>query len=191
MSEPQQPPVPPTHQPPQAPPAPPAASPLQANPQYPAAGQHPFPAQYPAAATQQQHQHPQQQAAPQYPTPQYPTPQYPMAPQPAGGQAARGNGLGRVAFIVALLTLAVGLLISLLRPFMYYAADFSATGVGLLDGLGSVLTLAGAVAALILGLIAIRRPAPHLLAGIAIGIAASHIASILVGWISSLFYRFF
>ena len=116
-------------------------------------------------------------------------PQYPVGAPPT--RAGAGNPLGRVAFIVALLTLAVGLLISLLRPFMYYAADYSVSGISVLDGLGSVLTLAGAVAALILGLIAVRRPAPHLLAGIAIGIAASHITSIVIGWIASLFYRFF
>jgi hypothetical protein len=63
-------------------------------------------------------------------------------------------------------------------------------GYGIVNGVISFLVLVGSVIALILGLIAIRRPGSPILAGIAIGIAASEIAATVISWISSLFYTF-
>ncbi|CAH0185762.1 hypothetical protein SRABI76_01646 [Microbacterium oxydans] len=169
MSEPQQHPVPPWAQQ-SAPPAPPSASPLPAAPQYPTAPQ------YPAA--------PQNPATAQYP----PAAQHPGATRAAPRQ---GNVLGRVAFIVALVTLAIGMLFSLARPLIYSVAQYTASAIGGLEALVGVVPLIGAVVALVLGLVALRRPAPHLLAGIAIGIAGSHILSAMAGWAGALLSRFY
>lgn len=178
MSEPQQPLVPPSAQPQHpAPPAPPAAVPLPANPQYPAA-QAPFPAQqYPA----------QQNQAQQYPAQQYPPSQPPYAAAPTSGS----NPLVRVALIVALATLALGLLFSLLTPLLLRMLDFSSTSYGLISGLSGLIALVGSVTALILGIVAARRPGQRLLVGIALGIAGAQVATVLSSWISRLFYNFF
>lgn len=185
-------------------PAPPAASPLPADPQLPADQQ--FPA---AAAPHGVAAHPQTPppyaGASQYPAGQPPYPsgqqQYPTGQQhypaaqpqyPGPGQTATGprNPLARVALIVALATFAVGLVISLFTPFAYRALDYSGAGLGVINALSGLVALGGSAAALILGIIAARRPGPRLLAGIAIGIAGTQIAGVVVGWFSSLFYTF-
>ncbi|MGO4488899.1 hypothetical protein [Microbacterium sp. 2RAF4] len=143
---------------------------LPATPQYPAASQN-------SAA-------PQSPAAPQYP--QATLPSYGAAPHPAD----TGNPLGRVAFLIAVIAFAVNLVISLTAPFAYFAAD----GYGwynALSGLVGVVSLVAYVLAFILGLVAVRRPGPHLLAGIAIGIAGVGAIGMATTWMSSLFYQFF
>lgn len=191
MSEPQQPPVPPSAQPQNpAPPAPPAAVPLPANPQYPAA-QAPFPAQQNQARQNQAQQYPAQQ----YPVQQYPAPggqfHAPSQPPYAAAPTSGSNPLARVALIVALATLALGLLFSLLTPFLLRMLDFSSTSYGLISGLSGLIALVGSVTALILGIVAARRPGQRLLVGIALGIAGAQVASVLSSWISGLFYTFF
>lgn len=173
MSEPQQPPVPPYAQPgqsgqnPPAAPQPPAPQPYGA-PQGQLAGQ-----PYGAPQGQQPYGLPAAQG-------------YTAAPAPGSA-----NGLGRVAFIVAVITLAVTLLMTLAMPFVYRAVDFAPAAFGLFNGAIGLVGLVGSVAALVLGLMAIRRPGSHLLAGIAIGIAGSSILGTIVGWISSTFYGLF
>lgn len=165
---------------PQRPSGPPA-------PHLPASPQYPTTSQYPAA--------PQHSAASQYPpAPQNPAPQYPPATRPPHGApqhpADTGNPLGRVAFLIAVIAFAVNLVISLTAPFAYFAAD----GYGwynALSGLVGVVSLVAYVLAFILGLVAVRRPGPHLLAGIAIGIAGVGAIGMATTWMSSLFYQFF
>lgn len=196
MSEPQQPSVPPPYgQPtpqPQAAPQPPSAQPYPPQ-QYP---QQPYPPQQqpagapqghpPAAAPYPPSAQPygsQQSAAPGYAAAGYPA----YAPKPA----ASGPALGRTALIIALVTFGIGLLATFLFPILYSTVGYSYNlSYSLFNGVTSFLTIAGSAAALILGLIAIRRPGSPVLAGIAIGLAASEIAATVVSWISSLFYAF-
>lgn len=188
MSEPQQPPVPPTAQPyPAAPPAPPA-------PHLPAAPQ------YPSAPPQQAQQYP---AAPQpYPAPQtaqQPYGQPPYGQQPYGQQthghqpraaSGSGNPLARTAFIIALVVAAVGALQILLQPFVFASFDYSAGGFGAYNLVFAVIVFLGSAAALVLGLIAVRRSGGQALAGIAIGVGGVQLLGIVLGWISSVFYNF-
>lgn len=118
----------------------------------------------------------QQPAQPQgYPPQQYPQPQYPQSPAQSGGS------LGRVAFIVALVSLAIGLLVTLSFPLLARSVtDYSLIGV--VSAIGNAIVLIASVVALILGLMAVRRPGQQILAGIAIGIGASSIIGILVSW---------
>ncbi|GAT71727.1 hypothetical protein [Microbacterium hydrocarbonoxydans] len=114
---------------------------------------------------------------------------YPAAPAPR--QAGTGNGLARAAFLVALITMTVTLLMSLMLPFAYRAVDFDGVLLELYSGATGLISVAGSVVALILGITALRRPGSPLLAGIAIGIAGSSILGTVITWMSSLFFRFF
>lgn len=126
---------------------------------------------------------------------------YPSAPGFAPGAAASlppsgvpapraaGDGLGRAAFIVALVTLAIDVFLILARPFVYMS-DRTYSLIGLIEGASSVLTFLGYGAALVLGLIAARRPGPRLLAGIAIGISGAGLLTVVLSWLSSNFYGF-
>lgn len=91
-----------------------------------------------------------------------------------------------MAFIVALVSLASGVLVALSLPILISAVDFSAALYGAFAAVGNGLVLIVAIAALILGIVAVRRPGRQLLAGIAIGIAASEILGILMSWVSNL-----
>lgn len=172
MSEPQQPPLPPSDQ---GSPAFPPAQPQPAQPQ-------------PQPPQQAQHQ---PQAAPQ--------PAYPPTMQPQAGQqpypsyardraSGGGNSLGRVAFIVAAITLAVELLSILMWPILYSTGEMEVAEV--LNTALRLLTFAGFAAALVLGIVALRREKANLLAGIAVGIAGAAVLGIVFGWISGLFYSF-
>ena len=210
MSEPQQPPVPPSAQPnPTSPPAPPAPH-LPAAPQYPAAAPH-----YPAAP--QQHGSAPQHAAPQPPYGQQPTTPQPYTPQPHSqqqfgqeqfgqqqygqqpyGQQAQpgsgsdsGNALARTAFIIALVVAAAGALQIVLQPFVLASFDYTADSFGAYNFFFGVILFFGSATTLVLGLIALRRPGGHALAGIAIGVGGIQLIGIVLGWISSLFYNLF
>ena len=109
------------------------------------------------------------------------------APPHAPGQGApRSGGLGRTALIVAASAVAIGLLWQLVTPFLYASVGFGV--VELLSNLMNLVVLAGAGAGLLLGIIALRRPAPHLLAAIAIGVGGSTVIGTLVAWVSNVFY---
>ncbi|MFJ6549720.1 hypothetical protein [Microbacterium sp. NPDC091676] len=174
----------------------PAAAPippsLPAEPQYPGA-QAPAPGAPYAPAPGGGHVFPT--ATPQaFPTA---APQsYPAAPGSAGfppsaapGPRAAGDGLGRAALIVALATLAIDVFLILARPFVYMS-DRTYSIIGLIEGASGILTFLGYGAALVLGLIAARRPGPRLLAGIAIGISGAGLLTIVLSWLSSSFYGF-
>jgi len=183
MSEPQQPPVPPSEQAsPAFPPAPPAAAPQQpaAQPAQPHAAQ---------AAQLYPAQH-QPQATPQ---PAYPPTMQPQAgqqpyPSYAGDRAAGGgNSLGRVAFIVAAITLGLELLSILLWPILYSAGGIDVAE--LMTTALRLLTFAGFATALVLGILALRREKTSVLAGIAIGVSGAALLGLVVTLISQLFYN--
>ena len=114
----------------------------------------------------------------------YGAPAQPNAP----GGAARPGALGRTAFLVAAVGVAIGLLFQLVTPFLYMSIGFGVVDV--FSNLVNLLVLALAATGLVLGLTALRRPAPHLLAAIAIGLAGSTVVGTLVSWVSNLFYYF-
>lgn len=109
-------------------------------------------------------------------------------PYASGQTAPRPGSLGRTALIVAVSAAAVGLFFQIVTPFMYMSVGYQF--VDLLSNLVNLIVLAGAGAGLVLGLIALRRPAPHLLAAIAIGVGGSAVVGTLVSWVSNLFYYF-
>ncbi|MFB4350503.1 hypothetical protein [Microbacterium sp. CR_7] len=128
---------------------------------------------------------PYEQPGQPYGQPGQPYP-YPGASSPTAPPASAGGGLGRLAFILALVSLAIGVLAALSLPIVIRTVDFSAPLYGAVSAVGNGLVLIVAVIALILGIVAVRRRGQQILAGIAIGIAASEILGILVGWISNL-----
>jgi len=142
------------------------------------------PQQYPPQG-QQGAQHPAQQYSPQHPYDSRPHPgQPPLGQRPA---ASTGHALGRLAFIIALASLAIGLIITLAYPVIIRAIAES-SAIGAFGAIGNGLALIVAVVALILGLMAVRRPGSQVLAGIAIGIAGAQIAGIVISWMSNLFF---
>lgn len=199
--------------------APPAASALPADPQYPAAPpygtpQPPFGQQAPQQApyAQQpaapQHQQPAQPAQQGYGQPQaqpsgQQTPQYPGASAPYGGYtqpsygsaatrvgpAGSTNTLARAAFIIALAVAAIGALQVLIQPFLISSIGYYG-GYGAVTLLFGIFSFLASAAALVLGLIAVRRPGGQVFAGIAIGVGAVQLLGVVLGWISSLFYGF-
>ncbi|MFY9713538.1 MAG: hypothetical protein WAK00_08690 [Microbacterium sp.] len=183
MSEPQQPPLPPYVSgdhgyPPAAPqPAyPPAHTPQPGHPQpgHPQVGQ-PQPGQPQAG-----------QIHPVYAHAGQPHPGYPAYGAP--GPAAPGNPLGRAAFLIALITFGIGLLGTVAMPLLYSTTGYGA--VDIITGASGLITLIAYGVALVLGVVALRRPAPHLLAGIAIGIAGSGVIGTTVAWMATFLYRF-
>ncbi|WP_230109540.1 hypothetical protein [Microbacterium foliorum] len=101
--------------------------------------------------------------------------------------SASGGSLGRVAFIVALAALGIGLLVTLSFPVAVRLLD-DASAVGVFGAIGNLVVLVAAVVAVILGLMSVRRPGQQILAGIAIGISASAIATIVISWASNLVF---
>jgi hypothetical protein len=130
--------------------------------------------------------------APQLPSQQYPQP--PLQPgRPYGapalpGSTAGGNSLGRIAFIVALASLLVSTLAQLASPFLYSGGSFEVAGA--ISSVVNIVVVAACAAALVLGLVALRRPAPHLLAAIAIGIGGAGLVVRVVSWVSNQFFYF-
>jgi hypothetical protein len=116
----------------------------------------------------------------------YPAQPYPEQQRPA---SSGGSGLGRIAFLLAVISLGIGLLVTLSYPLMYrMMGDPSA--IGAFGAVGNGLALIIAVVGLVLGLISVRRPGPQILAGIAIGVTASQLVGIVISWVSNLFYAF-
>lgn len=147
--------------------------------------QPPYPPQQPGQPYAQPGQ-PYTQPAQPYAQPGQP---YAVAvPPSAPGQttAPRSGGLGRTALVVAASAVAIGLLWQLVTPFMYASVGFGV--VEFLSNLLNLVVMAGAGAGLVLGVIALRRPAPHLLAAIAIGVGGSTVIGTLVAWASNVFF---
>ncbi|MFF7293975.1 hypothetical protein ACFY9N_15720 [Microbacterium sp. NPDC008134] len=194
--------------------APPAASALPANPQYPVAPPYGTPQPpYGQQAPQQAPAYGQPQAQPQpqpygQQTPQQSAYAHPGAApyastqqQPAYGAApattrpaGSTNTLARVAFIIALAVAAIGALQVLIQPFLLSSIGYYSTygdgGYGVFTLLFGIVSFLASAAALVLGLIAVRRPGGQVFAGIAIGVGGVQLLGIVLGWISSLFYAF-
>lgn len=197
MSDPQQPPVPSSAQPtPDAP----AAPHLPAEPQYPA-GTHDLGSTLSTAAPQAQPAAAGAQAYPTAPPLGYPaaapvtqafTPSAPGYPAPyaAPAPARGGNPLGRTAFVIAVATFAINLIVSLARPLVYSGIGGYDFMLAVDNGIGFLSFFAYALA-LVLGLIAVRRAAAQLLTGIAIGIAGAGAVGLVFTGFMMTAYRYF
>lgn len=135
---------------------------------------------------------PQPYPAQQYPGQQYPGQSYAGQPHPgpqypAPTPSTSGASLGRVAFIVGLVTLGIELLRILSFPFLLRGV-YDSFAIGLVSSVGSGIVLIAAVAAIVLGVIAVRRADRPILAGIAVGIGASALAGILISWLADVFF---
>ncbi|MFT4258540.1 hypothetical protein [Microbacterium sp.] len=118
---------------------------------------------------------PQHPSAQPYGTPPQPTPGSP-APWAAPAPAPT-NPLGRTASIVATVVVGLALLSQLIFPLLimsraYDVADTVSLGFG-------VIVLLGSIVAVVLSILALQRPAPHLLAAIALGAAGSSLVGSL------------
>ncbi|WP_144874996.1 hypothetical protein [Microbacterium sp. 1.5R] len=127
-----------------------------------------------------------------YPNQPYANQSYPNQPYPGQAHAAApetprasGSALGRIAFIAALVALGIRLLSTMLAPLLY-TGDY----YGVLSGINSVLgfiVFLGNAGALAVGIIALRRSGPHLLAAIAVGLAGASLVGYLATVLSSAF----
>lgn len=152
-------------------------------------GQHPQPGQPYAQPGQPYAQPGQSYAQPGQPYPPSTAGQPPRSGSGSSSGSSSGfAGLGAIALLVAALSVAVGLAFQLVTPWLYASG-----GYAVVDSFSlavNLLVLLGAVGGLVLGLIALRRPAPQVLAAIAVGFAGAAVLSRLVAWASSLFYAF-
>ncbi|WP_281862082.1 MULTISPECIES: hypothetical protein [Micrococcales] len=123
----------------------------------------------------------------------YPAPAgYPQTagPQPGYGVApASGPGsLGRTAFIIALITAALGLLFVIMSPIVIAGMRGQYGLYEVISLARSVLGLALGATALILGIIAARRGSQPVLAGIAIGVGGVEALGVVFSLLSNLLY---
>jgi hypothetical protein len=134
------------------------------------------------------------QGAPMQPAP-FPGPApgsiQPPSPNSTSSAAAPtgANPLGRVAFILALVAVGIALLLTLSFPFLVRSGNGGFL-INLTNTVGNFIVFAVAVAALVLGLLAVKRSSQPILAGVAIGIAVSEVAGIVFFWASTLLYPF-
>jgi hypothetical protein len=91
-----------------------------------------------------------------------------------------------VAFLIAVIAFALGTLTNLVTPFLFSSGNYDVADS--LSTVVNILVLLGEIAALILGLVALRRPEPRLLAAIAVGIAGAGVVIRLLGWASTLLW---
>lgn len=131
----------------------------------------------------------QQQPAQPYGAPQGQSSHYAAAPHyAAASSTATGSaGAGRLAFVLALASLGLGLLTSIAYP-LVFRWFYDSAAIGALGVVSNGLIFVVALAGLLLGVVAARRPGSKMLPGIAIGITGSQLAGILVSWVSNLFY---
>lgn len=135
---------------------------------------------YPAAAPAQPQAYPAAAGATPYPA---------QAPY-ARPEDSTENATARAAFIVALITLGIGLLTTLMLPLIHLSSGFDSLTTQLLSLASGVVALIGGAAALILGIVAARRPGAPVKAGIAIGIGAAGLLGLVFSWLSTLLYSF-
>ena len=157
MSDPQQ----PAHNPNQVPPY---AQPQQQQQRPPAA----YPGQHQPGYQQQR---PHQNAAQGYVL----NGQSPQATQPT----SHTNPVGRAGLILGLIAIAIAVVNNIVLQVLIASSAYSGYSFSLVSGVGTFLTFAAALTALILGLIGIRRVgAPHAAAGIAVGIGIAQVVGI-------------
>lgn len=108
--------------------------------------------------------------------------------QHAPSQTARSGALGRLAFLLAVVGAGMALIFQLLTPLMYMSMGFGI--VDFLSNLVNLVVLGLAAIGLVLGIIAVQRPAPRLLAAIAVGVAGSTVVGSSVAWVTSVSHYF-
>ncbi len=147
----------------------------------------PYAPQMPPQGFPDQPHHPAQPPSAQHAAPRQPAQGYVLNGQSIQSAPSGANPAGRTGLILGFVALAISLVTSILVQVLIRAADYSMFGAySVVNGIGSLLALGAAVAALILGLIGIRRVgAPHAAAGVAVGIGIAQIISILFGWLST------
>ncbi|MGN7978594.1 hypothetical protein ACTJJ4_13540 [Microbacterium sp. 22195] len=123
----------------------------------------------------------------------YPAPAgYPQTAGPQSGYGvapASGPGsLGRTAFIIALITAALGLLFVIMSPIVIAGMRGQYGLYEVISLARSVLGLALGATALILGVIAARRGSQPVLAGIAIGVGGVEALGVVFSLLSNLLY---
>ncbi|MDF2510053.1 MAG: hypothetical protein K0Q52_3912 [Microbacterium sp.] len=91
--------------------------------------------------------------------------------------------------MIAVVALAVTLISSIVQ-LLVYTSDFGYGSAYAIDEAIGVISLFAYVVALVLGIIAARRPGPRLLAGIAIGIAGAGALGMIFSWVGIAFLRF-
>lgn len=188
MSDPQQPAVPPyASNPGRNPPPPYQGAPQSAPPAYPgqpaAAPQPQYAPQAPAAAPAPQQYQPQAPAAPQYAQQAPQTQAFAAYGQPQGYAAAAPaaggtNTPGRVGFFLGIGGLALGIILNFIATLILRSSTGTSFGAySAITSIGGILTLLLAIAALVFGIIGLKRPAPHGQAGIATGLGIAGVAS--------------
>lgn len=105
-----------------------------------------------------------------------------------GAAPAVMSTLGRTAFIIAVITAGIGLLFTLANPFLIPTMTGSYAVYDLVSLARSILGGALGALALILGIIAARRRAQPVRAGIAIGVGAGEILGLLSWLFVSVMY---
>lgn len=105
-----------------------------------------------------------------------------------GAAPAASSTLGRTAFIIAVITAAVGLLFVLANPFLLPSMRGGYAVFQLLSAGRSLLGLVLGTLALILGIVAARRHAQPVLAGIAIGVGGVEVLGVLASFFVTLIY---
>ncbi len=129
---------------------------------------------------------PQQPARNQHQVPPYISQQsqtgYPGQP---ARQPTTGNPAGRAGLIIGLIGLTVGVVTNLIVQMMIRTDGYMI--ISLISGVGALLGFVLALAALILGIIGLRRPdAPHGTAGIATGLGIAGVVGIALNYLFSL-----
>ena len=191
MSDPQQSPVPPYASnaglPPQPEHPPQTGYPAQTAPTAP-----PTPTPAPTANHYYQGGAPQQPQAPQYGQQQHSQAPYAQpAYVSAASSATDSNPPGRIGLIIGLAGLVISLLSNVVVQIMIRTSDYAL--IGLVSGALAVVAFLASLAALIFGIVGLRRAgAPHGLAGIATGLGIAGVVgagfAFIINAVSSLFY---
>lgn len=105
-----------------------------------------------------------------------------------GAAPAASSTLGRTAFIIAVITAALGLFFVLANPFLLPSMRGGYAVFQLLSAGRSLLGLVLGTLALILGIVAARRHAQPVLAGIAIGVGGVEVLGVLASFFVTLIY---
>jgi len=99
---------------------------------------------------------------------------------------AATNSAGRIALILGVVGLALGLVFVIVQYALIYTGN-GMTGIGALSAVNLVAQGAVAVATVIFGLLGVTRPGlPRVAAGIGLGLGIAGIAGVLVGLVGSL-----
>lgn len=117
---------------------------------------------------------PQQTPPPPYAAVRPQQPAY--APTPNAHAPGATNPAGKIGFIIGLVSLVVSLLTSVIVQVMIRTNSYMV--ISTVSAIGSLIAFAASLAALILGIVGLRKPGlPHGLAGIATGLGIAGVVS--------------